>query len=353
VSEPRFAWRGVMLDVARHFFGPDEVKRFVDLIARLGFNRLHLHLTDDQGWRLEIRSWPRLAKIGGAGAVGGAPGGWYSQEQYASLVEYAAGRGVVVVPEIDLPGHVNAALVAYPELAPRGYEPAPYTGVGVGFSSLDVASDRVREFVADVVGELAALTPGPHIHIGGDEAAATPHDGYVAFVERTCAVVRASGKQPIGWEEIARTALEPGTIVQHWRDPELAREAVRRGCRVLMSPAARTYLDHKYDETTKLGTQWAAGRLTLRDAYEWDPASLVAGVGEADVVGVEAAIWTETLASMGDVELMAFPRLLALADVASAPPGERSWDAFRETLPAGLAELDALGVQYARVDASA
>src|SRR5262249_34592538 len=147
----RFEWRGVMLDVARHFFGPDDVKRFVDLIARFGFNRLHLHLTDDQGWRLEIRSWPRLAKIGGAGEVGGGQGGWYSQEQYASLVEYAAGRGVDVVPEIDMPGHVNAAVVAYPELSLAGLDPVPYTGVDVGFSCLDVTSERVLGFVDDVV----------------------------------------------------------------------------------------------------------------------------------------------------------------------------------------------------------
>ena len=343
--EPRFEWRGVMLDVARHFFGVDAVRRFVDTIARFGFNRLHLHLTDDQGWRIEIASWPRLAEVGGRSAVGGGLGGWYAQGDYALIVEHAAERGVVVVPELDLPGHVNAALVAYPELAPAGYEPAPYSGTKVGFSSLDVTSERVREFVDDVIGELAELTPGPYLHIGGDEAHATPHDEYVEFVEFTCGVVRRHGKQPIGWEEIAQTTLQPGTIVQHWRRPEHALAAVQHGVRVIMSPAPRTYFDLKYDATTRLGVDWA-GYVGVRDAYEWDPATQVEGVGESDVLGVEAALWSETMTAMRDVEYMAFPRLLALADVASTRPEERRWDDFATRLPALLRELDALGVTY-------
>jgi hexosaminidase len=343
----RFEWRGVMLDVARHFFGPDDVKRFVDTISRFGFNVLHLHLTDDQGWRLEIRSWPRLAKIGGAGEVGGGPGGWYSQEQYAALVEYATARGVVVVPEIDLPGHVNAALVAYPELAPQGYEPKPYTGTDVGFSSLDLTSGRVREFVDDVIGELAELTPGEHVHIGGDEALATPHDEYLEFVEFACAVVRRHGKQPVGWEEIAQTRLEPGTVVQHWKSAEHALAAVQQGARVLMSPATRTYFDLKYDATTKLGTEWA-GHVSVRDAYDWDPATQIEGIGEGDVLGVEACVWSETMPTLRDVEYMAFPRLLALAEVASTQPAERRWNDFESRLPALERQLDELGVAHLR-----
>jgi hexosaminidase len=346
-GEPRFAWRGVMLDVARHFFGPDDVKRFVDVISRFGFNRLHLHLTDDQGWRIEIPSWPRLAKIGGASEVGGGPGGWYSQEQYAALVEYAEARGVVVVPEIDLPGHVNAAVVAYPELSLPGLEVEPYTGIDVGFSCLDVTSLRVQEFVDDVVRELASLTPGPYVHIGGDEVFKIPHEDYVAFVEFACATVRAHGKQPVGWEEIAQGALEPGTIVQHWKKPEHAREAVRKGAQVLMSPASRTYVDMKYDADTELGKDWA-GHVSLRDAYEWDPAAEVEGVSESEVIGVEAALWSETFETMHDVALMAFPRLLALAEVASMPQDGRSWDGFRARVPAAAHELDGLGVAYFR-----
>ena len=202
-------------------------------------------------------------------------------------------------------------------------------------------------FVDDVLGELAALTPGPYLHIGGDEVFKIPHEHYVSFVEHLCGRARAHGKQPVGWEEIAQTRLEPGTIVQHWKDPEHAREAVRQGARVLMSPAARTYFDHKYDAATKLGTEWA-GRVSVRDAYEWDPATQVEGVVEADVVGVEACLWSETMPTFADVEYMAFPRLLALAAVAATRPEERRWDDFRARLPALGRELDDLGVGYFR-----
>ncbi len=320
-----------MLDVARHFFGVDDVKRFVDVIARYGLNRLHLHLTDDQGWRIEIKSWPRLAE------VGGARGGWYTQEQYADIVAFCAERDVVVVPEIDLPGHVNAALVAYPELAPAGYSPEPYTGTDVGFSSLDVTSEAYA-FVEDVVREVGALTPGPYFHIGGDEAAATAPADYIRFVERAGEIVQHHGKRLVGWEEVARAQLPPGSIVQHWKDPKLAARAVEQGASVIMSPAAHAYLDQKYDETTELGTSWA-GYVEVRDAYEWDP---------GDVLGVEAALWSETLETLADVELMAFPRLLALAEVACAPAEERNWEDFRERLTAEGPQLEALSLNFFR-----
>ena len=338
LDSPRYEWRGVMLDVARHFFGVDDVKRFVDVIARYGFNRLHLHLTDDQGWRIEIKSWPRLAEVGGSTAVGGGPGGWYTQDDYAEIVAFAAKRGIVVVPEIDLPGHVNAALVAYPELAPAGYSPEPYTGTDVGFSSLDVTNERTYEFVEDVVGEVAALTTGAFFHIGGDEAAATPSADYVAFVERLAEIVVHHGKQLVGWEEIARANLPQGTIVQHWKDPALAERAVAQGLDIIMSPASRTYFDLKYDESTELGTTWA-GYVGVRDAYDWDP---------GDVLGVEAALWSETLESFADVEYMAFPRLLALAEVANVPAAERDWEDFRARLAEHEPELAALGVNFFR-----
>jgi hexosaminidase len=302
---PRFEWRGAMLDVARHFFSVEDVQQFIDAIERLRLNRLHLHLTDDQGWRLEIGSRPKL--------TGGGP--FYTQQDYRRLVAYGAERGVVLVPEIDVPGHVNAALVAYPELAPRGYDPQPYTGTDVGFSTLDVENEETYRFLDDVIGEVAALTPGPYVHIGGDESDATPHDGYVAFVERALAVVRAHGKQPVGWEEVAQVDLPPGTIVQHWKDPGLAREAVRKGAKVVMSPATRAYLDMKYDATTRLGTTWA-GYVSVDDAASWDPATLVDGVGEEDVLGVEGCLWTETIETYADIEEMAFPRLDALAKIA-------------------------------------
>lgn len=314
-GEPRFEWRGVMLDVARHFFSVDDVKRFIDTIAPLQLNRLHLHLTDDQGWRVEITSWPKLAEIGGRTAVGGGPGGFYTQAEYRDLVSYAAEQHVTIVPEIDMPGHVNAALVAYPELAPAGAEPAPYTGIDVGFSTLDATNELTYRFVDDVLREVAALTPGAYIHIGGDEALSTQGEDYARFMGRVFEFVPSHGKQVVGWEEIAKLPLPPGAIVQHWKDGDLARAAVKQGARVIMSPATRTYLDMKLDATTKLGLEWA-GYVSVRDASNWDPATQVAGVGEADVIGVEACIWSETLETFEDVEYMAFPRLVGVAGVA-------------------------------------
>jgi hexosaminidase len=316
---PRFEWRGVMLDVARHFFGVADVKRFVDAIAELNLNRLHLHLTDDQGWRIEIESWPRLAEVGGRTAVGGALGGFYTQDEYRELVAYAGERGITVVPEIDLPGHTNAALVAYPELAPPGVTPEPYTGIDVGFSTVDTANEATYGFVDDVVREVAALTPGAYLHIGGDETHATRPEDYERFVTRVLEIVRSHGKQPIGWEEIAKVPLPPGAIVQHWQNEELARAAARQGARVIMSPATRTYFEQKLDASSPLGLEWA-GHVSVRDAYEWDPATLVDGVTEAEILGVEAALWSETFETMDDVFSMAFPRLNGLAEVASVGP---------------------------------
>jgi len=343
----RFEWRGVMLDVARHFFGVADVKRFVDIVARFGFNRLHLHLTDDQGWRIEIRSWPLLTEIGGMSAVGGGTAGFYTQRDYAEIVEHAASRDVVVVPEVDMPGHVNAAVVAYPELSLPGVETLPYTGTEVGFSCLDVTKPHVLEFVDDVLREVAELTPGPYLHVGGDEVFKIPHEHYVSFVEHLCARARAHGKQPVGWEEVAQARLEPGTIVQHWKSAEHTREAVRQGARVIMSPATRTYFDLKYDAETKIGTEWA-GHVSVRDAYEWDPVTQVDGVAEADVLGVEACLWSETMPTLADVEFMAFPRLLALAEVAATRREDRRWEDIRKRLPAVGRDLDELGVSYFR-----
>ncbi|HEU4744169.1 MAG TPA: beta-N-acetylhexosaminidase, partial [Anaerolineales bacterium] len=171
---PRFGWRGAMLDVSRHFFGVDDVKRYIDLISHYKMNRLHLHLSDDQGWRIEIKSWPRLTEIGGSTQVGGGQGGYYTQEQYKEIVEYARSRYVTIVPEIDTPGHTNAALASYAELNSSEEAPALYTDTQVGFSSLWINSEITYKFLDDVIRELAALTPTPYIHIGGDEARSTP-----------------------------------------------------------------------------------------------------------------------------------------------------------------------------------
>ncbi|NUR84345.1 MAG: family 20 glycosylhydrolase, partial [Nonomuraea sp.] len=200
VDQPRYAYRGAMLDVARHFFPVPAVERYLDQIALYKLNVLHLHLSDDQGWRIAIDAWPRLAAYGGSTAVGGDPGGSYTKADYQEIVNYAAARNITIVPEIDMPGHTNAALASYAELNCDGVAPPLYTGTDVGFSSLCVAKELTYTFVDQVLGELAAITPGPYLHLGGDEAASTPAADYRTFMNRVQPL--AHGKTVIGWHDI-------------------------------------------------------------------------------------------------------------------------------------------------------
>ncbi|MFI7249535.1 family 20 glycosylhydrolase [Micromonospora chalcea] len=334
VDRPRFPYRGAMLDVARHFFAVEDVLRVVDHLARYKLNHLHLHLTDDQGWRIAVDSWPRLAEVGGATAVGGGPGGWYSRDDYRRIVAYAVRRHVTVVPEIDLPGHTNAALVAYPELAPGKVAPPPYTGTEVGFSYVDPADEQTYAFVADVVGEVAALTPGPWLHLGGDEAFKVPAESYRAFVERAQRLVQATGKTVVGWHQLAPAGHVDGRVLQWWGtngdDPETA-DAVRRGGRLILSPANHAYLDMKYAPDTPIGHDWA-GLIDVRRAYEWDPGTHVRGVPAEAVLGVEAPLWTESVSTRAEVEYMLFPRLPAVAELGWSPRATHDWQRFRSRL---------------------
>jgi hexosaminidase len=344
-DRPRLAWRGLMIDVARHFFGVEELERLVDEMTVYKLNRLHLHLTDDQGWRLAIRSWPNLTRLGARSAVGGGPGGHFTQRQYARLVAYARRRFVDVVPEIDMPGHVNAALASYGRLAADGVAPAPYTGIEVGFSSLAIRNEVTYAFVDDVVREVAALTPGAYLHIGGDEALSTDPDDYRFFVERVQRIVRSHGKRMVGWEETARTHLRRTSVAQHWHDAGLARRAVEQGAKLVLSPATRTYLDMKYTPASTLGLSWA-GTTDVRQAYDWDPASVVEGVSERDLLGVEAALWSETIDDRAGLDHLAFPRLLGHAELGWSPVAGHGWRDYRLRLAAHGPRLAARDVGF-------
>ena len=343
---PRFAWRGAMLDVSRHFIDAEAVKRYIDLMALYKLNRLHLHLADDQGWRIEIASRPNLATHGGSTQVGGGPGGYYTKAQFADIVAYATSRFITVVPEIDMPGHTNAALASYAELNCDGVARPLYTGTNVGFSTFCVEKDSVYAFINDVVREIAAQVPTPYFHMGGDEVEKLTHDQYRRFVERVEGIITANGKQMIGWGEIAPANLKPTTIVQHWRRDSAAIH-VARGGKVILSPSPRTYLDMKYDSTTVLGLRWA-GLIEVRDAYDWNPATLLPEVPETALLGVEAPLWAETLVKLEDYQFMAFPRLAAVAELAWSPQGAREWDAFRVRLGHQGPRLSALGVNFYR-----
>ncbi len=353
---PRFAYRGAMLDVARHFFGLSDVKRYIDAIALLKFNVLHLHLTDDQGWRLEIEGWPLLTEHGGSTQVNGGGGGYYTQAEYREIVSYAASRFMTIVPEIDFPGHTNAALASYPELTCDGVAPELYEGIEVGFSSLCIDSERTYEFVADVLGQVATLTPGPWIHIGGDEALSTSDADYLRFIDRVSGIAAETGKTVIGWHEMGRsTALPTGTVGEYWSftEPEgnaaeLSQRFVDGGGQLIMAPADVAYLDMKYEESSELGLVWAQGPTSLEDAYSWDPADILTGVGDTEILGVEAPLWTETLTTLEELERQAFPRIAAIAEIAWSPRGQRDFSEFAARLATLGTHLDALGIAFHR-----
>ena len=340
---PRFGYRSYMLDVARTFFGVDTVKQVIDRLVPYKINHLHLHLTDDQGWRIEIKSWPKLTEIGGQTEVDGTSGGFYTQGQYRDIVNYAAERGITIVPEIDVPGHIHSALVSYPELSIDGKERELYTGTEVGFSTVDANKDVVYEWFDDVIRELADMTPGEYIHLGGDESAVTPHDDYVKFVRRAQQIIKDNGKQPMGWDEVAIAGLAEGAVAQLWNHVEYAEIARDNGNKVLISPATRTYLDMQYDSTSRVGLHWAA-YVEVDSAYLWDPATFVPNVTDEDILGVEAPLWGETIRNIEDIDYLTFPRLLAIAEVGWTAQDKRDYTDFLKRLAAHQRWLKEQGI---------
>lgn len=351
---PRYGWRGAMLDVSRHFFTVDQVKRYVDELALYKLNKLHLHLSDDQGWRIAIDSWPRLTTYGGSTQVGGGAGGFYTKADYREIVRYAASRYVEIVPEIDMPGHTNAALASYAGLNCDGVAPPLYTGTDVGFSSLCVPKEITYDFVDDVIRELAAITPGKYLHIGGDEAHSTSHEDYVTFMDRVQPVVAKYGKTVVGWHQLTGATPAPGAVAQYWglddtdaAEKERVAAAARNGTGVVLSPADRVYLDMKYDASTELGQDWA-GYVEVKRSYDWDPGNYLAGAPSSAIRGVEAPLWTETIVTSADIEYMAFPRLPGVAELGWSPASTHDWDGYKVRLAAQAPRWEALGIKYYR-----
>lgn len=348
VDYPRFAYRGAMLDVARHFFTVPEVERYIDELALYKVNVLHLHLSDDQGWRITIDGWPKLTTVGGRGEVGSLTGGgYYTKADYSAIVQYASARFITIVPEIEMPGHVGAALSAYAALNCNGVAPPPFTGQSVAYTSLCVGTSITQRFVDDVVGQLAALTPGPYIHLGGDEARATSASGYVDFVQQAQRIVHAHGKQLMGWADITQAELGPGTVAECWNfaaGDTSAAAAARQGVQVVAAPADRAYLDQKYTPATALGMDWA-GHIEVADAYSWDPADIA---GVARLLGVEAPLWSETTRTMSDVEYLAWPRMAGIAEIGWTPRSERAWTSYAPRLARQGPRWQALGINFYR-----
>jgi hexosaminidase len=353
-DHPRYAYRGAMLDVARHFFTVAQVKRYIDRLALYKINELHLHLSDDQGWRIAVDSWPRLATYGGSTEVGGGAGGYYTKADYREIVRYAASRYLEVVPEVDMPGHTNAALASYAALNCDGVAPPLYTGTNVGFSSLCVPKDITYTFVDDVVRELAALTPGRHLHIGGDEAHSTSHSDYVTFMDRVQPIVAKYGKTVIGWHQLTGAHPVKGALAQYWgldstsaAEKAQVAEAARNGTGLILSPADRVYLDMKYTKDTRLGQDWA-GLVEVKRSYDWNPGAYLPGVPADAVKGVEAPLWSETLTTSADIDYMAFPRLAGVAELGWSPAATHDWDAYKVRLAAQGPRWTALGIGFYR-----
>jgi hexosaminidase len=344
-DKPTFEYRGSMLDVARHFFEPSDVKKYIDVMAYYKMNYLHLHLTDDQGWRIEITSWPKLTEVGGQTEVGGEAGGYYTQEDYRALVAYAGERYITIVPEVDMPGHTNAASVSYPFLNGNGKTPEPYTGMRVGFSTLDTKKDTVYQFIDDVVREISAMTPGPYFHIGGDESHATRKADYEYFIKRVVPIVRKYGKIPVGWDEVGTVSLDADVVAQFWQDEGNAVQAAGQGMKILMSPAKRAYLDMSYDSISKFGLHWAA-YIPVDSAYTWSPAGYSNKIPREAILGVEAPLWSETISTIAELEYLAFPRLLGIAELGWTPSGERSWEDYKSRLVRQTPYFKRLDIQF-------
>jgi hexosaminidase len=247
-----------------------------------------------------------------------------------------------------MPAHMNSALASYAVLNENDVARKLYTGYEGGSSSLAIHKQVTYQFLEDTLREIAALTPAPYIHIGGDEAHSTAESGYKIFVERVQKIVQGLGKQCIGWEEISRADLLPDTVVQYWWQAPLAQEAARRGHKLILSPASRVYLDIKYDASTSLGLDWTKQYIDARAAYDWDPASILEGVTEESVLGVEAELWTETIATVDDMDYMLFPRLPACAEIGWTPREKRHWEEYALRLANHGQRLSAMGIKFYR-----
>ena len=342
---PFFEYRGSMLDVARHFFSVEEVKKYIDHLAYYKINVLHLHLTDDQGWRIEIKSWPKLTEVGGSTEVGGESGGYFTQEDYKEIVSYAAAHYITVVPEIDMPGHTNAASVSYPILDGTGKPLKLYEGTRVGFSTFDTDKDTVYSFIDDVVREVSAISPGPYFHIGGDESHATKTDDYIKFVNRVEKIVQKHGKKMIGWDEVANADVDSSSIAQFWASEENGALAVKKGMKVIVSPAKKAYLDMKYDTLSKHGLNWAA-YIPVDTAYNWSPERYTQGIPRENILGVEAPLWSETISNSSELEYLAFPRIIGYSELSWSLPEKRDWETYKKRLAHQAPYLERMNVNY-------
>ena len=364
-DEPRYAYRGMMLDCARHFFTVDFVKEYIDLLALHGMNRFHWHLTEDQGWRIEIKKYPKLTEVGAwrsgttlgknSGVDDGVPyGGFYTQDECREIVKYAADRYITIIPEIDMPGHMLAALASYPELGCTGgpYEVSHLWGIFPDV--LCMGKENTFKFIEDVLSELVTIFPSEYIHIGGDECprdrwAECPlcqqrikDEGLVAqegqskedllqgyFTRRIEKFLHEKGKKLIGWDELLGCGVDLTSTIMSWRGAEPGAKAAKLGHDVIMTPYTQLYFDFYQTDKIEHEPQAIGGLSTVKDVYAFEPVAADLGANEAKhILGVQANLWTEYVAYPHHVEYMVLPRMAALAEVQWLKPEQKDYDAF-------------------------
>jgi hexosaminidase len=374
---PRFPWRGLHLDVGRHFYPVEFVKKYLDLMALHKLNVFHWHLTEDQGWRIEIKQYPKLTEVGSQRAatpypsdrnkLDGQPyGGYYTQDEVREVVAYAQARGITVVPEIEMPGHAVAALASYPELGCEGqdhYEVRPFWGIAE--EVFCAGQEATFTFLENVLTEVLDLFPSEFIHIGGDECPkvrwkACPRcqatiqreglkDEYELqsyFIHRIEKFLNANGRRLIGWDEILEGGLAPNATVMSWRGSQGGIDAASAGHDVVMTPNTHCYFDY-YQSEDKASEPPAIGRyLPLETVYTFDPTEGIPADKHPHVLGGQGNLWTEYLPTAQLVEYMAFPRTTALAERVWSAPDADDYTGFRQRLGTHLQRLDYLGVNY-------
>lgn len=382
---PRFGWRGLMLDVSRHFFSTSDVKKYIDWMSKYKFNVLHWHLSDDNGWRIEIKALPKLTEIGAwrverFGAFGNreapsegeatAYGGYYTQEEIKDILHYAAERQITIVPEIDIPGHSMALLAAYPELStlkePKMVNPgssfADWHGDGTFTmkieNSLNPSDEKVYAILGTIFGEVAALFPGQYIHIGGDEC----YHGFwekdpncVAlmqkenlkdakelqsyFIKRVVNIITSKGKKAIGWDEILYGGLADGAAIMSWRGTKGGIEASKAGHEVVMSPNSFAYLDYTQGDPSVEVPVYA--KLSLKKSYEFEPAP--EGVDPKYILGGQGNLWTEKIPTIEHAFYMTYPRALAIIESVWSPSEKKEWNNFSTRLETHFNRFETAG----------
>lgn len=381
---PRFNWRGLHLDVCRHFFPIDFIKRYIDLMAQYKFNTFHWHLTEDQGWRIEIKKYPKLAAVAAyrdetlIGHYSDVPhrfdgqryGGYYTQEEIKEVVAYAQQRHITIVPEIEMPGHALAALSAYPELGCTGGPYKAATLWGVFDDVFCAGKESTFIFLENVLDEVMALFPGEYIHVGGDECPkvrwqacplcqkrmkteglADEHELQSYFIQRIEKYLNARGRKLIGWDEILEGGLAPHAAVMSWRGEEGGIAAAQAGHNVVMTPGFALYFDHYQGEPANEPVA-IGGNTPLKKVYQYEPIPAQLSQDEhAYVLGAQANVWTEYIKTTDHVEYMVYPRALALAEVVWSPKEKRDWDNFVQRLPRQFMLLDRHKVHYRKPSA--